>query len=208
MKEYESIIMNSSCTNVQVHTTSYNYIQLPSIRIYPSPIALSVEVTTQSTTPLGSWRWRTSRWRWAHRPQYVDGYRNIWDINWYQLQSTTSTINYNIYSYMMIYDTSVYSFAFLECHDVSWVMTVPNTSLTSSVHGSVLLVEPGQGNLSIGKVYRIQPRTVTLHHQLVEPTGFHHQALAQTALADAFRSRFNVFYCCSTLRVRFTCPEG
>ena len=52
----------------------------------------------------------------------------------YQLISTT--INYNIYiyiiySYMMIHDTSVYSFAFLECHDVSWVMTVPNTSLTS-----------------------------------------------------------------------------
>ena len=40
----------------------------------------------------------------------------------YQLISTT--INYNIYiyiiySYMMIHDTSVSSFAFLECHDVS-----------------------------------------------------------------------------------------
>ena len=56
--------------------------------ICPNPRAPSVEVTDSvhyDTRP-GSWRWRTSRWRWAHRPQYVDLYRNIPDLNWHQLQ--------------------------------------------------------------------------------------------------------------------------
>ena len=214
MKDYERVWKYHHEFIMYKCTSTYNIIQLYTTTIYPNLSQSnrsvcgsynSVHYTTRllemENFPLkmGS---QTSICRWIS--EYMG----------HQLISTTINYEYNqlqyiyIYSYMMIHDTSVYSFAFLECHDVSWVMTVPNTSLTSSVHGSVLLVEPGQGNLSIGKVYRIQPRTVTLHHQLVEPTGFHRQALAQTALADAFRSRFNVFYCCSTLRVRFTCPEG
>lgn len=149
MKDYERVWKYHHEFIMYTCTSTYNIIQLPGnswctinsyIISHTTDYHLSESIPvqwlrlwklqTQSTTPLGSWRWRTSRWRWAHRPQYVDWYRNIWGINWYQLQSTTIYI-YILYSYMMIHDTSVYSFAFLECHDVSWVMTVPNTSLTS-----------------------------------------------------------------------------
>ena len=113
MKDYERVWKYHHEFIMYTCTSTYNIIQLPGnswctinsyIISHTTDYHLSESIPvqwlrlwklqTQSTTPLGSWRWRTSRWRWAHRPQYVDWYRNIWGINWYQLQSTTIYIYY------------------------------------------------------------------------------------------------------------------